>query len=184
MCISLVYIAQSYYNARCKNLKLHYGLYLHTFCTIWFIIYPCSLRYALILSTFFLSASLPSTHPFIHPAIHTFHCLHIRKPRIQEKQTPWTWRWRHTFLRNATRHVVACHNTKWQQQAWSDYPGCQNTNTFCVPRNEFQSTWLQPAVLQRPSSNRATVVCFLLGNYLASEFYMPAFRSTLSIPSS
>jgi hypothetical protein len=28
------------------------------------------------------------------------------------------------------------------------------------------------------------VVCFLLGNSPASEFYMPAFRNTLSVPSS
>ena len=28
------------------------------------------------------------------------------------------------------------------------------------------------------------VVCFLLGNSLAFEFYMPTFRSTLSVPSS
>ena len=28
------------------------------------------------------------------------------------------------------------------------------------------------------------VVCFLLGNSLASEFCMPTFRSTLSVPSS
>jgi hypothetical protein len=28
------------------------------------------------------------------------------------------------------------------------------------------------------------VVCFLLGNSLASEFYMPTFRNTLSVPSS
>ena len=27
-------------------------------------------------------------------------------------------------------------------------------------------------------------VCFLLGNSLASEFYMPTFRNTLSVPSS
>jgi len=27
-------------------------------------------------------------------------------------------------------------------------------------------------------------VCFLLGNYPASEFYMPTFRNTLSVPSS
>jgi len=26
------------------------------------------------------------------------------------------------------------------------------------------------------------VVCFLLGNSLASEFYMPTFRNTLSVP--
>jgi hypothetical protein len=29
-----------------------------------------------------------------------------------------------------------------------------------------------------------TVVCFLLGNSPASEFYMPTFRNTLSVPSS
>jgi len=28
------------------------------------------------------------------------------------------------------------------------------------------------------------VVCFLLGNFLASEFFMPTFRNTLSVPSS
>ena len=28
------------------------------------------------------------------------------------------------------------------------------------------------------------VLCFLLGNSLASEFYMPTFRNTLSVPSS
>jgi len=28
------------------------------------------------------------------------------------------------------------------------------------------------------------VVCFLLSNSSASEFYMPAFRNTLSVPSS
>ena len=28
------------------------------------------------------------------------------------------------------------------------------------------------------------VACFLLGNSLASEFYMPTFRNTLSVPSS
>ena len=28
------------------------------------------------------------------------------------------------------------------------------------------------------------VVCFLLGNSLVSEFYMPTFRNTLSVPSS
>ena len=29
-----------------------------------------------------------------------------------------------------------------------------------------------------------SVVCFLLGNSPASEFYMPMFRNTLSVPSS
>ena len=28
------------------------------------------------------------------------------------------------------------------------------------------------------------VICFLLGNSPASEFYMPTFRNTLSVPSS
>jgi len=28
------------------------------------------------------------------------------------------------------------------------------------------------------------IVCILLGNSLASEFYMPTFRNTLSVPSS
>jgi len=30
----------------------------------------------------------------------------------------------------------------------------------------------------------AFFVCFLLGNSPASEFYMPTFRNTLSVPSS
>jgi hypothetical protein len=28
------------------------------------------------------------------------------------------------------------------------------------------------------------IVCFLLGNFLASEFYMPTFWNTLCVPSS
>jgi len=36
-----------------------------------------------------------------------------------------------------------------------------------------------------PSFRRVLyVVCFLLGNYPASEIYMPTFRNTLSVPSS
>ena len=31
-------------------------------------------------------------------------------------------------------------------------------------------------------SVNSTVVCFLLGNSPASEFYMPTFRNTLSVP--
>jgi len=45
--------------------------------------------------------------------------------------------------------------------------------------------------LSKPSSGRIMhvnitnhVVCFLLGNSPASEFYMPTFRNTLSVPSS
>jgi len=34
------------------------------------------------------------------------------------------------------------------------------------------------------ASNRKFVVCFLLGNSPASEFYMPKFRNTQSVPSS
>jgi len=34
------------------------------------------------------------------------------------------------------------------------------------------------------SSSVYVVVCFLLGNSPASEFYMPTFRNTLSVPSS
>jgi len=34
------------------------------------------------------------------------------------------------------------------------------------------------------TNNDYFVVCFLLGNSPASEFYMPTFRSTLSVPSS
>jgi len=32
--------------------------------------------------------------------------------------------------------------------------------------------------------NKIFLVCFLLGNSSASEFYMPTFRNTLSVPSS
>ena len=39
--------------------------------------------------------------------------------------------------------------------------------------------------LWRVLRNKASlVVCFLLGNSPASEFYMPTFRNTLSVPSS
>jgi hypothetical protein len=34
------------------------------------------------------------------------------------------------------------------------------------------------------NGNKCTLVCFLLGNSPASEFYMPTFRNTLSVPSS
>ena len=34
------------------------------------------------------------------------------------------------------------------------------------------------------AENSNTVVCFLLGNSLVSEFHMPTFRNTLSVPSS
>jgi hypothetical protein len=39
----------------------------------------------------------------------------------------------------------------------------------CLATISFQTTML--------------LVCFLLGNSLASEFYMPAFRNTPSVPS-
>jgi len=34
------------------------------------------------------------------------------------------------------------------------------------------------------ATNKVKAVCFLLGNSPASEFYMPTFRNTLSVPSS
>jgi len=34
------------------------------------------------------------------------------------------------------------------------------------------------------SNNTKYVVCFLLGNSPMSEFYMPTFRNTMSVPSS
>jgi len=44
----------------------------------------------------------------------------------------------------------------------------------------------QLQILQRVVTNnyKEDVVCFLLGNSPASEFYMPTFRNTLSVPSS
>jgi hypothetical protein len=33
-------------------------------------------------------------------------------------------------------------------------------------------------------SNTRNVVCFILGNFPASKFYMPTFRKALSVPSS
>ena len=39
-------------------------------------------------------------------------------------------------------------------------------------------------IMQILFSNFRQVLCFLLGNSLASEFYMPTFRNTLSVPSS
>jgi hypothetical protein len=39
-------------------------------------------------------------------------------------------------------------------------------------------------LLVRPDNNIHEAVCLLLGNSLASEFYVPTFRNTLSVPSS
>jgi len=38
--------------------------------------------------------------------------------------------------------------------------------------------------MQLQHNQEKLVVCFLLGNSPASEFYMPMFRNTLSVPSS
>ena len=57
---------------------------------------------------------------------------------------------------------------------------CQK-NEVCVPACRFLIT-----ISFLISSFRRVlyVVCFLLGNYPASGFYMPTFRNTLSVPSS
>jgi hypothetical protein len=74
------------------------------------------------------------------------------------------------FLRNASLHVVTCHKTKWQQEAWSNYSGCQSGNTVCVLPNAFYSTCFQSAVLQRTSTNRAIVFNVLLTVHLGLIF--------------
>jgi hypothetical protein len=49
--------------------------------------------------------------------------------------------------------------------------------------NIKKCTNLNEGVCTKPSSV-INVVCFLLGNFSASEFYMPTFRNTLPVPSS
>jgi hypothetical protein len=44
--------------------------------------------------------------------------------------------------------------------------------------------WDKPMWDRRISRRIHDIVCFLLGNSPASEFYMPTFRNTLSVPSS
>ena len=45
-------------------------------------------------------------------------------------------------------------------------------------------TWLSSAAAQWNSNQPGTLVCSLMGNSPASEFYMQTFRNTLSVPSS
>jgi hypothetical protein len=44
--------------------------------------------------------------------------------------------------------------------------------------------WAQNNKLKFNENKSKVVVCFLLGYSPASEFYMPTFRNTLSVPSS
>jgi len=58
-----------------------------------------------------------------------------------------------------------------------------DSNVLVVDRNEEAA--LQTKLPSISSFRRVLyVVCFLLGNYAASGFYMPTFRNTLSVPSS
>ena len=59
------------------------------------------------------------------------------------------------------------------EQAEANY---KNYAQIACIRDEFRNRYL-------PNTN-IDVVCFLLGNSPASEFYMPTFRNTLSVPSS
>ena len=67
--------------------------------------------------------------------------------------------------------------TKWKYSAsclslWFAYTGDEIfADALCV-------------LCARVLTKQFCVTCFLLGNYLASEFYMPTFRNTLSVPSS
>jgi len=74
--------------------------YLSTFFNIWFS----------------LPASLPSTQLFIQPSTlstaYIFRIQEYKKNKLPEHEDEG-----YTFLRNANRHVVTCHKTKWQQQA-------------------------------------------------------------------
>jgi hypothetical protein len=65
-----------------------------------------------------------------------------------------------------------------------------DVNTICLTKQRcylrmlqwlFRSMCTYPYSLSRKYS---LVVCFLLGNSPASEFYMPMFQNTLSVPSS
>jgi len=47
---------------------------------------------------------------------------------------------------------------------------------------EYVLSVINVAILFCATNNK--VVCFLLGNSPASEFYIPTFRNTLSVPSS
>jgi len=60
-----------------------------------------------------------------------------------------------------------------------------------VPWNSSENISYPDGLLLSLQKNAGTVpcsrrllVCFLLGNSLVSEFYMPTFRNTLSVPSS
>jgi len=54
-------------------------------------------------------------------------------------------------------------------------------STFYPCKYFCKSTWMSPDDL---TLNHIIVVCFLLGNSPASEFYMLMFQNTLSVPSS
>jgi hypothetical protein len=56
----------------------------------------------------------------------------------------------------------------------------------CLPYSTqgIWCTWWQMRSIHSCEDIFTFVVCFLLGNSPASEFYMPMFRKTLSVPSS
>ena len=53
--------------------------------------------------------------------------------------------------------------------------------SFAVVAPQVEISKCRTVTLVLPGEVRH-VVCFLLGNYLASGFYMPTFRNTLSVP--
>jgi len=72
------------------------------------------------------------------------------------------------------------HRNQWRQQVTSDNSNVTNrmTKQTTLKKKKYQ-------VFLISNFRRALyVVCFLLGNSPASEFYIPTFRSTLSDPSS
>jgi hypothetical protein len=63
---------------------------------------------------------------------------------------------------------------------------CVNSWSITVMRRLTTGIRSEKCVVRRfrRCANGVSVVCFLLGNSPGSEFYMPTFRNTLSIPSS
>ena len=88
-------------------------------------------------------------------------------------QTRTTWLRLHCRCRNASKYVSL--EARQKRLVWALI-----RNKGVNPR----STLKKERGLSGIFSNFLFVVCFLLGNSPASEFYMPAFRNTLSVPSS
>jgi len=60
----------------------------------------------------------------------------------------------------------------------------RNTELTSESRGNFDDEKINLTFLILNFRRVMNVVCFLLGNSPAAEFYMPTFRNTLSVPSS